>query len=317
VTTAQTTPSGLTQASVTSDILARAQAHGLVLSADSATVDETGWDFLVVQATAVDGTPWILRVPRRPPVVKAAMAEAKLIATLRGRLPVAVPDFRIVTPDLIAYPRLAGEPAGAGNPRTGPLTWCIDPANPPEALVRALGRVVAQLHTTPVSEVAETGIPVRSPDDARTAFAQRLQFGQTELGMHPSWLERGRRWLDDDRLWAESMVLIHADLHPGHTLVDGTGTLTGILDWTDAEVGDPGQEFLVVARTFGQVMFDRLVDVYHEYGGPAWPGLRGHVREALAFWPLERATKAAGLGMPHLFDEARTRYSIPTTIPES
>ena len=241
MTTAQTTPSGLTQASVTSDILARAQAHGLVLSADSATVDETGWDFLVVQATAVDGTPWILRVPRRPPVVKAAMAEAKLIATLRGRLPVAVPDFRIVTPDLIAYPRLAGEPAGAGNPRTGPLTWCIDPANPPEALVRALGR----------------------------------------------------------------------------SLVDGTGTLTGILDWTDAEVGDPGQEFLVVARTFGQVMFDRLVDVYHEYGGPAWPGLRGHVREALAFWPLERATKAAGLGMPHLFDEARTRYSIPTTIPES
>ena len=308
----QATPPGPTQTS-TSDIIDQARSHGLALRLESAFRDETGWDFLVVHALAVDGTPWILRVPRRPPVVAAALAEASLLAQLRDSLPVAIPDFRVVTPGLLAYPRLAGTPVAAGDPRSGPLRWRIDPVNPPETLVRGLAGLLAKLHAIPPAEAAQSGVPVKSPAHPRTAFEQRLQFGQDELGMHPSWLERGRRWLDQDELWADSVVLVHGDLHPGHTLIDDDHALTGVLDWTDAEVGDPGQEFLVVARTFGPVMFDRLIHAYHGFGAPVWPGLRRHVEEAVAFWPLERATKAAGLNLPHLVEDARTLYGTPPT----
>jgi Phosphotransferase enzyme family/Nucleotidyl transferase AbiEii toxin, Type IV TA system len=142
-----------------------------------------------------------------------------------------------------------------------------------------------------------------------TMLARQLEFGRSELGMHTEWLERGRRWLGRDDLLAESMVLIHGDLHPGHTLVDNDGTLVGVLDWTEADVGGPGQEFVETARKFEPAMLDALLDAYVQHGGPAWPGLRGHVIEAIAFAPLALAQLGFEVGKQRYVDAARTLFA--------
>ena len=92
-------------------LLAAAGRLGLALHAEAAEFDATGLDFLVVHAQDADGTPWILRTPRRPSVVAAAYVEARVLRLVGPRLAVAVPDWRVHAPDVIAYPRIAGTPA--------------------------------------------------------------------------------------------------------------------------------------------------------------------------------------------------------------
>jgi len=298
---------------VTGRIMSLAKAKGLELRPDSAVLDDNGWDFSVVHTIAVDGIAWVLRVPRRPEVVVAAAAEQRLLTLLQGRFTVAIPEWRLSDDELIAYPRLAGEPAAWEDPLTYELRWRLDRTNPPERYVTALGKFMAELHGTTVADAAATGIPVRSAGDVRTRFANQLSFGVTELGIHPTWRKRGERWIDQDALWAETMVPIHGDLHPGHTLVDDDGALVGILDWTDAEVGDPGQEFVEAARKFERRMLDELIEAYRRHGGPAWPGLHGHVTEAIAFAPLALGVLGLEAGKERYVEAARARLSVPTS----
>lgn len=80
-------------------------------------------------------------------------------------------------------------------------------------------------------------------------------------------LRTWRRWLADEELWPEPSVLVHGDVHPGHTLVDQTGALTGIIDWTDATIGCPATDFIDQRHAFGAEVADRLVRAYAAAGG--------------------------------------------------
>ncbi|MFF7254105.1 macrolide 2'-phosphotransferase [Streptomyces microflavus] len=292
-------------------LLDSARHHGLDLRVETAVLDETGWDFHVVRVLGRDGTPWILRRARRADLAAAIEAESRVLALVGPRLTVAVPRWTVSGPDLIAYPMLPGEPAASENPLTHELHWRIDREAPPVQYIDALARLMAALHGTELHELRDTGIPVRDPDAVREAFRARLETGRTELGIHRSWLDAGLRWLADDRLWSPRCVFIHGDLHPGHTLVDPDGNLTGVLDWTDAEVGDPGQEFVEAARKFDPPTWDRLLEEYGRHGGPAWPGLREHVLRAIAFAPLALGVLGLSSGQPRYVEMARQRLGVP------
>lgn len=292
---------------ISSLLLESARRSGLDLREDTAAPDDTGWDFHVVRVLGRDGTPWILRRARRPDMAAAIEAEGRVLALVGPRLPVAVPRWTVSGPDLIAYPMLPGEPAASEDTRTHELRWSIDRGSPPEGYVDALARVMALLHGSDVRELRGTGVPVRDPGAVREVFRQRLETGRAELGLHRSWWERGLRWLADDRLWSPRCVFIHGDLHPGHTLVDAAGNLTGVLDWTDAEIGDPGQEFVEAARKFDPPTWDRLLEAYRRHGGPAWPGLREHVAHAIAFAPLTLGVLGLTSGRPRYVEMARER----------
>jgi macrolide phosphotransferase len=288
-----------------------ARGRGLALREDSAVLDESGWDFFVVRAAEPDGTPWILRRARRAGMEQAVAAEARLLSLVGPRLPVPVPDWRTADSDLIAYPLLAGEPAASEDPRTHELHWRIDRRQPPTAYIEGLGQLMAVLHGLPADEFRGTGIPVRDPGAVRATFRERLEIGRSELSMHPAWQDRGQRWAEDDRLWSPRTALIHGDLHPGHTLVDESGVITGVLDWTDAEIGDPGQEFIEAARKFDPPAWDALIASYQRHGGPAWPGLRGHVANGIAFAPLMLGVLGLTSDQPRYVEAARRQLSIP------
>jgi aminoglycoside phosphotransferase (APT) family kinase protein len=56
-------------------------------------------------------------------------------------------------------------------------------------------------------------------------------------------------------------VVAHADLGAEHIL-EFDGELTGIIDWSDAAITDPGLDFARLYRDFGPGFLDALLDVY-------------------------------------------------------
>jgi aminoglycoside phosphotransferase (APT) family kinase protein len=69
---------------------------------------------------------------------------------------------------------------------------------------------------------------------------------------------------------------IHQDLSPEHLLVDpSTGRLTGILDWTDAIIGDAARDFVFLVAWRG---WDFAEEVMRAYPHPLDPGFRDRLR---------------------------------------
>ncbi|RRO18268.1 macrolide 2'-phosphotransferase [Saccharopolyspora rhizosphaerae] len=252
-----------------------ARRHGLRVRL--LELDESGWDFLVGHAVDEDGTHWVLRVPRRRAVSELIEGERRLLAHLRPRLPVALPDWEICTPELIAYRRLEGRPLGPEHPTTLEHQWWREPT---EGFFTELGAVVAARHRTQLSEVERLGIPVSGHRDLREEVDDHLRLARGMFVVPAEKVARWRSWIDDDHSWSgpADLRLVHADLHPGHTLVDESGQLTGILDWTDAAVDDPALDFVAVHNAFGEGGLTRLLAGYAQAGGGVRAGFESHVR---------------------------------------
>nr|MDT0525532.1 hypothetical protein [Streptomyces sp. DSM 41633] len=52
---------------------------GIELDPASARSDDSGWDFRVTHVRAADGTPWILRQPRRPAASEQLAVEGAVL----------------------------------------------------------------------------------------------------------------------------------------------------------------------------------------------------------------------------------------------
>lgn len=252
-----------------------AERHGLRVRV--LEIDETGWDFRVGHAVDADGARWVLRAPRRRDVSELIEGERRLLEHVRPRLAVAVPDWEVCTPELIAYRRLPGRPLGPEYPTTLEYQWWRDPA---EDFFDDLGAVIAELHRTRVDDAVRLGIPVSGPRDLREETAEHLELAENMLEVPEKKAARWRTWIHDDDYWsgASDLRLVHADLHPGHTLVDESGHLTGILDWTDAAVDDPALDFVAAHHAFGERGLSRLLVGYAQAGGRVRAEFVSHVR---------------------------------------
>lgn len=275
-------------------VLDHARRHGLALAGPIAWND-IGLDFRAGFATDEAGLAWVLRLPRRPDVRPRAENEARALRLFRGRLPVEVPDWRVVTPELIAYPRLAGITAVTVDPATREPTWNIDRESP--IFAASLAQALAALHGIDPAEAGAAGLKVSSPEDARRGFAADLDRVEREIGVGPDLARRWRAWLDDDAAWPPFAAPVHGDLHAAHVLVDEASRATGLLDWTEAEVGDPSIDFVFHLMGFGAEGLDRLLAEYEAAGGRTWPGIRAQVGERLAAFPIKYALFALTSGL--------------------
>ena len=215
------------------DLIDLARDAGIHLRPDTLWLDESGADFQVGHATDTEGGRWILRIPRRPEVRERAALEAAALDLLRVHLPVEVPQWRIATDQLIAYPRLDGMPAATIDPQAGGYAFQFDPSMAPPAFTESLGRTIAALHAIDRDAVAAAGLPVREPAEVRAMMRRRVERALEMLQVPTTLAERWLRWLDDDHLWPERTVPVHGDLHPPHILLNGNHRVSGLLDWTE------------------------------------------------------------------------------------
>lgn len=178
-----------------------------------------GWDS---RTSLVDGV-WIEREPLRRDVEAGLRTEARMLPWLAPVLPLQVPVPFVVSesPLRVRHRRLRGEPVSAPDLASG----------------RRLGQFLLALHEKPVAEAVQLGVPGPVASAARreaTLNTMRrdvlpLLAGQDRVS-GAALLER----VSD----SPADTLVHGDLGPGHLLVLA-GRLHGVIDWTDAHVGDP------------------------------------------------------------------------------
>ncbi len=295
----------MTTTNTIQNMIALAARHGLRIDPGSIRWNESGMDFLVAFGTDENGAAWVLRQPRRDDVWERADNERKVLSFLRGRLPAQVPDWRVCTPELIAYPLLDGDPMGTVDPEGGGYLWKFDQASLPEAFFDSLADTLAHLHGVDPAAAGEAGVRVKSPDEARRAFADNIQEIQGSFDIPAKLLTRWMTWLADDTYWPEHATFNHGDLHPPHILVDEAARVTGLIDWTEAEIADPGKDFVIYYALFGE---DGLRDVlarYERRGGKVWPRMREHIAEQWAAYPALVAKFALTTGKASDMEMAR------------
>lgn len=255
------------------DVIAMAGSHGLHVSGEDADVNEAGLDYRVVMATDEQGQRWVLRMPRRTDVSTGMAAEERILDLVRPVLAadgIAVPDWRIRSHELIAYPALPGAP-GLTLTAAGEPVWHMDPASEDYAV--RLGRLLARLHSLGAAEAAAAGVEVRTAPQVREAWSDdiaRVSQGFTvQRGLAESW----QRWLDDDACWPDRTVMTHGEIYPAHVLLAEDGAISGVLDWTTACVDDPARDLSAQFGAAGQAMLRVTLAAYEEAGGHVHPGL--------------------------------------------
>ena len=267
-------------------LLAKAKAAGLNLITNAETLDSSGLDFLVLHAKDEYETPWIVRTPRHPNAYEGTINEAKALKLLGRTLAIEVPDWRIHTKEIIAYPRLKGLPGWSVDQEKG-LGWNVDPAAPQESFLKSTAQFLVDLHRTDLKDVKSAGIRLHSIEDIRSRF--RDAFNSTKDILRPSealW-QRWQQWVEDDSYWPKHEALVHGDFHPGHMLIDSEFNLTGVLDWTEAETADFTVDFSIFFGCFGKDTLKKFIRYYTDAGGPVYSRLEEHVIERwAAYAPL-------------------------------
>jgi aminoglycoside phosphotransferase (APT) family kinase protein len=212
---------------------------------------EGGWDC----ATFVVNDEWIVQFPVLPGAAEALRKQVRMLPRLAPEVSAAIPEPELVSEDPICmgYRRIDGVPmtdAGEGG------IW-------PERL----GRFLADLHLVPPEWV---GLRARTPEQVRARLAEFLPEVRSRLfrlldPTHRRGLEREvERFLGDDRNWRFAVCVTHGDLGPAHVLVAPSGDLSGVIDWGDAEVGDPVWDFAWMLYAMPAVGERALA----AYGGP-------------------------------------------------
>lgn len=279
-----------------------ARRHGLELSG-ALDVNELGLDFRVVTAADRAGRVWILRIPRRGDVLQKIEREARTLSLLKGRVPFAVPDWRIVSDELVGYPRLNDPTAIQVDVASGGVTWNIDKDS--DAFVSSLGGALAALHRVPVQQAVEAGLRSVSAAEMRGQTARDIERVSGSFQVYSKLKQRWAEWLDDDTSWPDFVVVVHGDLYPGHMLVDAEDRVTGMIDWTEAEIHDPSMDFAAHLLLFGEAGLERLIEHYGAAGGRTWPRMAHHTKERLALSPIKYALFAMESGDPAHMEIAR------------
>jgi aminoglycoside phosphotransferase (APT) family kinase protein len=195
----------------------------------------------------------IVRISREPDPGELRREADTLTAVSRiSPLPVPVPVFADAEAGVLAYDKVPGVPL-LGRPVPAP-----------EPLAAALGGFLTALHTADVEHLRRL---VPHDTDPPAAWLEDAEAAYHEAADHIP---------DDFRPAIEaflaatppaepaSRVFCHNDLGAEHILVDETGAVTGVIDWTDAAIADPMHDLARLYRDLGPEVFDLLLP---HYGG--------------------------------------------------
>jgi len=267
----------------TEDILKLADEHGLKLK-DEISFNEMGIDFKVGFATDFEGEEWVLRIPRRKDLMEQIESEKRILSLARKYLSIAVPNWKITSSTLIAYPLLENKPVITFDSETYEVSWNINKDS--SAFVPSLARVLVDLHQIPVEEATKLGLKTLGPEILRKEVLGNLETVKRELGIGETLETRLRIWLDNDRLWPEFTTFIHGDLYAGHILAAENGEVSGIIDWSEGQVSDPSVDFSGHITVFGEDSLKELIMEYDKLGGKVWEGMFEQIVERYAAAPL-------------------------------
>jgi aminoglycoside 2''-phosphotransferase len=208
----------------------------------------------------------VVREPKHRMAELALAREACLMPVLAPRLPVPVPQPRYLRPadprgtalgvhDLVPGRELTHRRwAGLGEEdrwrlaeSLGTFLSDLHRIDPLRAAGCGLGLVDQLGRAASLRELLHAPAAVRVPSRLRARADAAL--ARVEAGV-PAWRSR-------------SPVLVHGDVSPEHVLVAGDPpALSGVIDWSDVQLGDPAFDFVYVYEDWGLPFLDLVLEAY-------------------------------------------------------
>jgi aminoglycoside phosphotransferase (APT) family kinase protein len=234
-----------------------------------------GWDH---DAFEVNGE-WIVRMPMRALVAARVPIELGALELAAEALELAVPRIALrgVPSARYPYPFTGYRQLPGICARELPAELFCSEHN-----ARALGRALAALHRISAERAHAHGVlPASASEHSELDRAQRVLAARAAIdaAVGP---ERAPRYAD---FLAEcplapadgvAHVLRHDDLHREHILLDPrTCEVSGLIDWTDANTGDPANDFVLLYVACGEPFVLRMLA---SYDAPADDGLLERIR---------------------------------------
>ncbi|KMK75279.1 macrolide 2'-phosphotransferase [Alkalihalobacillus pseudalcaliphilus] len=288
------------------EIMEITKKNGIELDAASIRVNQSGLDFLVAIAESVTGNKWLLRMPRRTEVFTRTAAEKDTLAYIAKFVPFEVPIWEVYTPELIAYRPLAGVPAATIDMEQKAYVYEIDEKNLPEIYHQSLAECLVHLHHLPVEGEALPELTKRqTAEQIRQTMKERIEKVKQDYKVNPDLLNRWQQWLNTDEYWPKVTGMIHGDGHVGHMMINEAGEITGMIDWTEAQIADISKDFIPHYLVFGEEALDKLLHYYEKAGGYTWPKMKEHIIELYSTYPIDVAEFAEASGEEEYREMAR------------
>ncbi len=234
-----------------------------------------GWDF---EAFTVNRE-WIFRFPKRAAVAPFLESELRLLEAL-PELPLQVPRYRWRGSPTEEFPY----PFAGYRRIEGTDALYMDARELGEQDVRNLGAFLTALHAFPVEPAVEFGLPgdVR-PTCTMSGMFQRAKdrllsvvgAAPRELADRCAAFVHDEAGVPDER--REPPVPVHNDIWEEHIIVSAEAPhgIVGVIDWSDAAVGDPAIDLAGLCHWGGDPLVDAVLE---HYGAPVDAGLRRRVR---------------------------------------
>ena len=221
---------------------------------------DEGWDFRVFEV----GGEWVFRFPKHEGSVAkleielALLPELNLLRKVTDSPSLCIPDYEYhgISPGELGWPfgayrKLPGIPGHAPEE--------IDR----QSVIRQLGSFLSWLHGYSIDSARLAGVP-EMPDLVDYWHARSLTELET-LSVDQVDTDEVRGFLEDYRpaSFAGPMCLTHNDLFVEHVLLHaGSGTVSAIIDWGDAVIGDPALDFAALYSWLGAGGVQRVLASY-------------------------------------------------------
>jgi aminoglycoside phosphotransferase (APT) family kinase protein len=223
------------------------------LASEPMVLHTRGWD-----SDAVEVARMIFKFPKRAEAEARLRKEARLLALIRPRVPLAVPDMR-----LHETPRLFSEHAMIPGSIIETRQYDNLSESQREAMAATLASFYAALHAIPVSEAVAAGADPKpewpTADTVLPRLAKRLPASMQAFAR--------KAFAAYEALPPEDEVLGYFDGHGWNMAFDhDRGRLNGLYDFADAGLGPRSREFTYSNLTSGDLT-SRTVAAYERQTG--------------------------------------------------
>jgi aminoglycoside phosphotransferase (APT) family kinase protein len=212
-----------------------------------------GWDFRLFEV----GERWLLRFPKHEGSVTKLKMELKLLAGLGEWVSLPIPNYEYYGRSgtgsgrsVAGYRKLPGV--------SGDLAEKVDRPQ----VAQQLGLFLGTLHTYPLNRAEEAG--VREESDMVAHWRQKAFEGLKRIVDFEANTHRLHQYLSSNppSPFEGTPRLVHNDLWAEHILINPSGSVSGIIDWGDAVIGDPAVVFAGLYTWYGERWLKRVLEVY-------------------------------------------------------
>jgi len=170
------------------------------------STNELGLDFITAVGEDYYGKKWILRIPRRADMISQIEYEEKCLSVIKSIVSFDVPDWKVATHELIAYPLLTDIPALDVNPVSQEYTWNINLES--FEYSESLASILYELHAIPIQQLEKFEIKRPSINETRQKLLDDITLIKKELGLSSRLETQWRTWIDEETYWPSFSSII-------------------------------------------------------------------------------------------------------------